>query len=126
MKMQRFKFVMLFVALGAAYAQVPYQKIAGADSNPGTWVTYSGNYQAQRFSQLDQINKQNVSQLKPDSSASVRWSSSSASAASPASSPARASGVIARDACGTCRITGDDAAPAVTSKIKPGPGSTRR
>ncbi len=50
---------------GAALAQVPYQRIAGAESDPSTWVTYSGNYQAQRFSLLDQINRQNVAQLKP-------------------------------------------------------------
>jgi alcohol dehydrogenase (cytochrome c) len=52
------------IATGCALAQVPYQRIVGADSNPSTWVTSSGNYQAQRFSQLDQINRQNVSQLK--------------------------------------------------------------
>ena len=46
-------------------AQVPYRRIAGADSEPSGWVTYSGNYQAQRFSSLNQINRQNVSQLKP-------------------------------------------------------------
>src|SRR5260370_5445937 len=65
MKTQRLQIVLVFAALSAAYAQVPYQRIAGADSNSGTWVTYSGNYQAQRFSQLDQINRQNVAQLKP-------------------------------------------------------------
>ncbi len=46
-------------------AQVPYRRIAGAESDPSTWVTYSGNYKAQRFSLLDQINRQNVAQLKP-------------------------------------------------------------
>src|ERR1035437_10081013 len=45
-------------------AQVPYERIVGADSDPSTWLTYSGNYQAQRFSQLDQINRKNVAQLK--------------------------------------------------------------
>ena len=65
MRMSRFEILLVFAALSAAYAQVPYQRIAAADSNPGTWVTYSGNYQAQRYSQLDQINRQNVTQLKP-------------------------------------------------------------
>src|SRR6266478_168026 len=65
MKTPRLQIVLVFAVLSAASAQVPYQRIAGADSNPGTWVTYSGNYQAQRFSQLDQINRQNVAQLKP-------------------------------------------------------------
>jgi len=62
--MQRFGLLLICAAL-SAYAQVPYQRIAGADNNPGAWVTYSGNYQAQRYSQLDQINRQNVTQLKP-------------------------------------------------------------
>lgn len=53
------------VGCSAAFAQVPYQRIVGADANPSTWVTYSGNYQAQRFSQLDQINRRTVAQLKP-------------------------------------------------------------
>ena len=65
MTIQRLSIVLMFAALIAADAQVPFQRISGADSNPGTWVTYSGNYQAQRFTQLDQINKQNVAQLKP-------------------------------------------------------------
>ena len=47
------------------YAQVPYQRIAAAESDPSTWMTYSGNYKAQRFSLLDQINRQNVARLKP-------------------------------------------------------------
>src|SRR5271166_6310650 len=59
----------LLVAVAFTYstarAQVPYKRIAGADSDPAAWVTYSGNYQAQRFSPLSQINRQNVSQLKP-------------------------------------------------------------
>jgi len=49
----------------AASAQIPYQRIAGADGDPSSWLTYSGNYQAQRFSALTQISRQNVTQLKP-------------------------------------------------------------
>jgi alcohol dehydrogenase (cytochrome c) len=55
----------LAFSCAATYAQVPYKRIVAADSEPSTWVTYSGNYQAQRFSQLSQINPQNVGQLKP-------------------------------------------------------------
>src|SRR5215471_17005062 len=47
-----------------AVAQVPYRRIAAADSDPSSWLTYSGNYQAQRFSGLTQVNRQNVGQLK--------------------------------------------------------------
>ena len=49
----------------AGVAQVPYQRVAAADKTPSDWLTYSGNFQAQRFSALDQINTQNVSTLKP-------------------------------------------------------------
>lgn len=53
------------VSCTLAPAQVPYKRILGADTEPSSWVTYSGNYQAQRFSQLSQINRQNVAQIKP-------------------------------------------------------------
>ena len=57
----------LFIAsLSAAVsAQVPYRRIVAADSDPSSWLTYSGNYQAQRYSGLTQINRQDVAQLKP-------------------------------------------------------------
>lgn len=46
-------------------AQVTYQRLLRADSDPSSWLTYSGNYQSHRHSQLNQVNRQNVSQLKP-------------------------------------------------------------
>ncbi len=46
-------------------AQVPYQRIVNAPTEPGNWLTYSGNYQAHRFSPLREITPQNVSRLKP-------------------------------------------------------------
>ena len=46
-------------------AQVPYKRIVNAASEPGNWLTYSGNYQAHRFSQLREITPQNVSRLRP-------------------------------------------------------------
>jgi alcohol dehydrogenase (cytochrome c) len=59
--------VLVLIALSAsdAFAQVPYQRILAADREPSDWLTYSGNYQSHRFSQLNQINRQNVAQLKP-------------------------------------------------------------
>ena len=48
-----------------AFADVPYQRIVRAAENPADWLTYSGNYNAQRYSALNQINRQNVSQLRP-------------------------------------------------------------
>ena len=46
-------------------AQVPYKRIVNAASEPGNWLTYSGNYQAHRFSPLTEITPQNVGRLKP-------------------------------------------------------------
>ena len=45
-------------------AQVSYDRIRQADSEPGNWLTYSGGYNAQRYSRLDQINSKNVSRLR--------------------------------------------------------------
>jgi alcohol dehydrogenase (cytochrome c) len=47
----------------SAYAQVGYERILKPDSH--NWLTYSGNYAAHRYSQLDQINEKNVARLKP-------------------------------------------------------------
>ena len=49
----------------SASAQVPYDRIVKAESEPANWLTYSGSYNSQRYSALDQINRQNVAQLKP-------------------------------------------------------------
>lgn len=46
-------------------AQVPYERIRDAKSEPSSWLTYSGDYTAQRHSTLDQIDRQNVSKLQP-------------------------------------------------------------
>jgi alcohol dehydrogenase (cytochrome c) len=43
---------------------VTYDEILHSASHPEDWLTYGGNYSAQRFSELKQINKTNVSQLK--------------------------------------------------------------
>ena len=50
---------------GSVFAQVPYDRIVKAESEPNNWLTYAGSYKSQRYTQLDQINKQNVAQLKP-------------------------------------------------------------
>ena len=64
MKLANVLLLLMLISV-AGFAQVPYQRIAAADSDPSSWLTYSGNYQAQRFSALTQINRQNVTQLKP-------------------------------------------------------------
>ncbi|MBI3693640.1 MAG: PQQ-dependent dehydrogenase, methanol/ethanol family [Acidobacteria bacterium] len=45
-------------------AQVPYERILRAASEPGNWLTYSGSYQAHRYSSLNQITRANVGRLK--------------------------------------------------------------
>lgn len=37
--------------------------LVNADQNQNDWITHGGNYQEDRFSQLDQINKNNLSEL---------------------------------------------------------------
>jgi alcohol dehydrogenase (cytochrome c) len=45
-------------------AQVPYQRLLRAESEPQNWLTYAGSYKSQRYSALDQINRQTVSRLR--------------------------------------------------------------
>ena len=46
-------------------AQLPYDRIRQAVREPGSWLTYHGSYDAQRFSALDEINRANVQHLRP-------------------------------------------------------------
>src|SRR3954454_158424 len=42
-----------------------YERILNARSEPQNWLTYYGAYDGQRYSPLDQINKETVSKLTP-------------------------------------------------------------
>ncbi|HZO51614.1 MAG TPA: PQQ-dependent dehydrogenase, methanol/ethanol family [Bryobacteraceae bacterium] len=53
----------LLASVGFAQ-NVPYSRILEAHKEPQNWLTYSGNYNGQRHSQLDQINVSNVKRLK--------------------------------------------------------------
>jgi alcohol dehydrogenase (cytochrome c) len=46
-------------------AQVSYERIAATVQEPGSWLTYSGNYASHRFSPLSDITPSNVAGLKP-------------------------------------------------------------
>jgi alcohol dehydrogenase (cytochrome c) len=46
-------------------ADVNYERILDARSEPQNWLTYYGAYNGQRFSPLDQINTENVKRLLP-------------------------------------------------------------
>ena len=61
--------VMVFMALvgcavGALEAQVSFDRIARADSEPQSWLTYSGSVLGQRYSQLAQITPANAKNLE--------------------------------------------------------------
>ena len=43
---------------------VSYERILHSQSEPGSWLTYSGSYSSQQYSSLKQINRQNISSLK--------------------------------------------------------------
>ncbi|MDA0206010.1 MAG: PQQ-dependent dehydrogenase, methanol/ethanol family [Acidobacteria bacterium] len=45
-------------------AQVTSERLLNAAQEPGNWLTYSGTYQSQRYSPLDQITRENASKLK--------------------------------------------------------------
>lgn len=48
-----------------ATRNVDYERIQGARSEPQNWLTYYGTYDGQRYSTLNQINKENVRKLTP-------------------------------------------------------------
>lgn len=48
-----------------ATRNVDYERILDARSEPQNWLTYYGTYDGQRYSDLDQINKDNVRRLSP-------------------------------------------------------------
>jgi quinohemoprotein ethanol dehydrogenase len=48
---------------GQGIARVDAARIAGADQEPGNWLTYGRTYSEQRFSPLKQINEKTIQQL---------------------------------------------------------------
>lgn len=46
------------------FGQVTSERLLNADAEPGSWLTYSGGYQSHRFSRLDQVNPQNIHNLR--------------------------------------------------------------
>lgn len=64
---QAIPFMTLSPTKGQAPAteNVDYERILNARSEPQNWLTYYGTYDGQRYSGLDQINKDNVKRLTP-------------------------------------------------------------
>jgi alcohol dehydrogenase (cytochrome c) len=54
-----------FFCIVQIFSQVPYQRIAESINEPNNWFTYSGNYQSTRYSTLQQVNINNISNLSP-------------------------------------------------------------
>ncbi len=57
----------LYLLPGFAPAQISYERLLKAPTEPSNWLMYSGNYQGWRYSTLDQVNATNVRRL------SVQW-----------------------------------------------------
>src|SRR5215813_7997109 len=53
----------LLVAASSS-GQVTFDRLLKAESEPQNWMTYSGSYKGWRYSKLDQLNRQNVQNLK--------------------------------------------------------------
>src|SRR5579872_5597048 len=47
----------------AKVSPVPFERILNADKEPQNWLTYSGGYASQRYSQLKQITPENAKDL---------------------------------------------------------------
>ena len=45
-------------------AQVSYERLLNAETEPGNWLTYSGTYQSNHYSKLDEISRENVGDLE--------------------------------------------------------------
>src|SRR5436309_15993581 len=52
------------IAAGSMQAQVSYERLLRSGQEPQNWLTYSGNYNAQRYSPLSQITPENVKSLE--------------------------------------------------------------
>jgi alcohol dehydrogenase (cytochrome c) len=73
------------VALVAPKVDVPFSKLLDASNHPDEWLMYSGDLQAHRHSQLKQINRDNVRELR------VAW----ATQLRPATKPLSATPIVA-------------------------------
>lgn len=61
--MNRLSLILLLLP-SIASAQVSYERLLNAADEPESWLTYSGTYNSERFSPLDEINTGNVDDLK--------------------------------------------------------------
>ena len=62
--MKRVILILLGALTTTSHAQVSFERLVNAGSEPQNWLTYSGTYRSERYSSLAQINKDNVDDLK--------------------------------------------------------------
>jgi alcohol dehydrogenase (cytochrome c) len=60
----RLLFLLLSISLDVGSAQVSSNRILNSDKEPQNWLTYGGSYSSQRYSTLDQVNRDNVKDLE--------------------------------------------------------------
>ena len=53
-------FTVITLGLFLKASAVDYEQILNAKVTPENWLTYNGTYMSQRYSDLDQIDKENV------------------------------------------------------------------
>jgi len=58
------RWLLILMLCVSASAQVTFERILKAESEPGNWMTYSGSYKGWRHSSLTQIGRSNVATLK--------------------------------------------------------------
>ncbi|MGD0135805.1 MAG: PQQ-dependent dehydrogenase, methanol/ethanol family [Bryobacteraceae bacterium] len=56
--------LLVFLAAGSLFAQVSFERILSADREPQNWLTYSGTPFSQRYSQLNEITRDNIKDLE--------------------------------------------------------------
>jgi alcohol dehydrogenase (cytochrome c) len=62
--MRRITCLLLALAVHSAHAEVGYERLVNAAADKDNWLTYSGTYNGERFSPLDDIDTGNVADLK--------------------------------------------------------------
>ena len=56
--------LLVVLAGSGLQAQVTFERLLAAEREPHNWLTYSGTYSSTRYSLLDQVNRDNVSDLE--------------------------------------------------------------
>ena len=58
------RLVLLLLCVVTLPAQVTYERLLIAETEPGNWLTYSGTYKSNHYSKLEQISRRNVGDLE--------------------------------------------------------------